>query len=216
LIPLPGATMLTLAIHRTTSTTEPQREVRRLDREEVALIRACQQGSEEAFRQLVERYQRRTYWIAYNMLGNYDLAADISQEAFLRVYKAINRFDIKRNFYTWLYQIVVNLCIDHMRKESGGRAARLDDVAEPPDPDAKPMGAGIESQEVREAVHAVLAKLPHNYKTVLVLRDLQGMTCEEIAEIVGANNATVRWRLHIARKMFKDAWEAKQPAGSEE
>lgn len=208
--------MVTLAIDRTTTTAQPVREVRRLDREEVALIRACQGGSEEAFRQLVERYQRRTYWIAYNMLGNYDLAADISQEAFLRVYKAIGRFDLQRNFYTWLYQIVVNLCIDHMRKEGGPRAARLDDVAEPPDADAKPAGAGVESQEVREAVHQVLAKLPHNYKTVLVLRDLQGMTCEEIAGIVGANNATVRWRLHIARKMFKDAWEASRPAATEE
>ncbi len=208
--------MLTLTTYRPTIATQGQREVRRLDREEVALIRACQQGSEEAFRGLVERYQRRTYWIAYNMLGNYDLAADISQEAFLRVYKAISRFDLQRNFYTWLYQIVVNLCIDHMRKESGGRAARLDDVAEPPDADAAPAGSTVESQEVREQVHAVLAKMQPNYKTVLVLRDLQGMTCEEIAEIVGANNATVRWRLHIARKMFKDAWEAAHPAGAEE
>jgi RNA polymerase sigma-70 factor (ECF subfamily) len=208
--------MLTLAHHQPAIAPQAQREVRRLDREEVALIQACQKGSEEAFRTLVERYQRRTYWIAYNMLGNYDLAADISQEAFLRVYKAINRFDLQRNFYTWLYQIVVNLCIDHMRKESGGRAARLDDVAEPPDVDARPADAGVESQEVREAVHRVLAKLPHNYKTVLVLRDLQGMTCEEIAEVVGANNATVRWRLHIARKMFKDAWEAAHPAKAED
>lgn len=180
-----------------------------MDRDEVALIKKCQQGSEEAFRELVERYQRRTYWIAYNMLGNYDLASDISQEAFLRVYKAIHRFDLKRSFYTWLYQIVVNLCIDHIRKESGGRAAHLDDVAEPPDPSSPEAGSGIEKSEVRAAVHGVLERLPHNYRTVLALRDLQGMTCEEIAEIVGANNATVRWRLHMARKMFKDVWEAK-------
>ncbi|NUN48439.1 MAG: sigma-70 family RNA polymerase sigma factor [Candidatus Brocadiae bacterium] len=189
-----------------------------MDREETALIRACQNGSEEAFRELVERYQRRTYWIAYNMLGNYDLASDISQEAFLRVYKAINRFDLERNFYTWLYQIVTNLCIDHMRKEggAGGRSARLDDVAEPPDPDVRPSGSRLESEEVREQVHEVLQALAPNYRTVLVLRDLQGMTCEEIAEIVQANNATVRWRLHMARKMFKDAWEARQPAAEED
>jgi RNA polymerase sigma-70 factor (ECF subfamily) len=200
--------MVALVLER----TEPETRttgIRRVDRDEVALIRACQDGSEEAFRELVERYQRRTYWIAYNMLGRYDLASDISQEAFLRVYKAIGRFDLKRNFYTWLYQIVVNLCIDHMRKEGGARPARLDDVAEPPDPGVRPSGSRIESEEIRDAVHEVLGTLSTNYKTVLVLRDLQGMTCEEIAEIVGANNATVRWRLHIARKMFKDAWEAK-------
>ncbi|MBI2919819.1 MAG: sigma-70 family RNA polymerase sigma factor [Planctomycetes bacterium] len=201
-----GTTMLTLVDRRTNAETR-RVGVRPLDRDEVALIRACQQGSEEAFRELVERYQRRTYWIAYNMLGNYDLASDIGQEAFLRVYKAIHRFDLKRSFYTWLYQIVVNLCIDHMRKESGQRAARLDDVAEPPDPDAPGAGDRIESSEVRAQVHAVLERLQPNYRTVLVLRDLQGMTCEEIAEVVGANNATVRWRLHMARKMFKDAWE---------
>ena len=181
-----------------------------MDRDEVAIIKACQQGSEEAFRELVERYQRRTYWIAYNMLGNYDLASDISQEAFLRVYKAIGRFDLKRSFYTWLYQIVVNLCIDHMRKESGPRSARLDDVAEPLDPDVRPSGTTIEQEETRTAVHAALERLQPNYRSVLVLRDLQGMTCEEIAEIVGANNATVRWRLHMARKMFKDVWESRQ------
>ena len=92
------------------------------DPREVELIQRCQQGSGDAFRELFDRYQRRTYWIAHNMLSNYDTAQDISQEAFLRVFRNITRFDTKKNFYTWLYQIVVNLCIDHMRRASHSRA----------------------------------------------------------------------------------------------
>lgn len=178
------------------------------DAEEIALLKRCQEGSEEAFKDLVERFQRRTYWIAYNMLGRYETAQDISQEAFIRVYKAIRRFDLKRNFYTWLYQIVVNLCIDHLRKErkvsknitldaiGGGK----DLTVERPDED---LGRG----EVKGRVHQVLNKLPPKYKAVLTLRDIQGFSCEETAEIMGCTNATVRWRVHRARKLFKSLWD---------
>src|SRR5678816_4087884 len=72
-----------------------------------------------------EKYQRRVYWIAYNMLSNYDTAREIAQEAFIRVFRNISRFDVKKNFYTWLYQITVNLCIDRMRKLSHGKTVDL-------------------------------------------------------------------------------------------
>jgi RNA polymerase sigma factor (sigma-70 family) len=91
------------------------------DPAEIALIRKCQEGREDAFRELVEKYQRRVYWIAYNMLSSYDHGREIAREAFIRVFRNIVRFDVKKNFYTWLYQITVNLCIDRMRKLSTGR-----------------------------------------------------------------------------------------------
>jgi RNA polymerase sigma-70 factor (ECF subfamily) len=180
------------------------------DPREVELIQRCQQGSADAFRELFERYQRRTYWIAHNMLSNYDTAQDISQEAFLRVFKNIARFDTKKNFYTWLYQIVVNLCIDHMRRASHGRSTDLDEVgAGLPDLGQDPHQA-TRGSELRSRVQAALDRLPPKYKAVLTLRDIQGFSCEEISEIVGATNATVRWRLHRARKLFKAAWDGKK------
>ena len=179
------------------------------DAAEVALIRRCQQGNAESFRELVERYQRRTYWIAHNMLNNYDTAKEISQEAFVRVFRSIARFDVHKNFYTWLYQIVVNLCIDHLRKMSHARTVNLDEVGGIPDFTRKDPVASGEKVELRARVHKSLDRLPPRYKAVLTLRDIQGFSCEEISEIVGCTNATVRWRLHRARKLFKAIWDGK-------
>ncbi len=178
------------------------------DPKEVALIRLCQQGREEAFRELMDRYQRRTYWIAHNLLSNYESAQDISQEAFLRVFRNLQRFDLKKNFYTWLYQIVVNLCIDRLRKLSRDRTVDLDGVGGVPDESQGPAEAG-ERKELRRRVHRTLDALPPKYKAILTLRDIQGFSCEEISEIVGCTNATVRWRLHRARKLFKTIWDGK-------
>ncbi len=183
--------------------------VRMPDPQEVALIQKAQAGGEAAFRELVERYQRRTYWIAHNMVGSYEAAQDISQDAFVRVFRNLQRFDTKKNFYTWLYQIVVNLCIDHLRKESHKRAADLDEVGGVPDEEHKQPLPATSRTEMRGRVQKTLNSLPPKYKAVLTLRDIQGFSCEEISQIVGCTNATVRWRLHRARKLFKALWDGK-------
>ena len=187
-----------------------------VDSAETALLKQCQEGSEEAFRDLVERYQRRTYWIAYNMLGGYETAQDISQEAFIRVFKAIKRFDLKRNFYTWIYQIVVNLCIDHLRKRSNAPMVDLDALGGTKDETSEHPDETIGRTEVRGKVQKTLNRLPPKYKAVLTLRDIQGFSCEETAEIMGCTNATVRWRIHRARKLFKALWDGKMSEVREE
>ncbi len=176
------------------------------DAHEQALLRRCQTGEERAFRELVERYQRRTCWIAHNLLNSYELAQDVSQEAFLRVFRHLGNFDLRKNFYTWLYQIVVNLCIDRLRKLARSRAVDLEELGGAADPGGGPVERG-ERVEIRARVHRTLDRLPPKYKAVLALRDIQGFSCEEIAEIVGCTNATVRWRLHRARRLFKSLWE---------
>lgn len=181
-----------------------------MDAEERRLVADCQAGSREAFRLLVERYQSRVCGIAYGMLNNADAARDIAQEAFLRVHKSLHRFDINRAFYTWLYQIVVNLCIDYLRRESPQRAASLDDIGDVRDPHRTPTERAS-AREIQERVREALTRLPEKYRCVLALRDLQGFSCEEIAEMTGCNGATVRWRLHIARKMFKQVWHGETP-----
>jgi RNA polymerase sigma-70 factor (ECF subfamily) len=170
--------------------------------EERELIRRSQKGDEEAFRELVERYEKRAYWVACNMVHSHEEARDITQEAFLRVYRSIDRFKLKMNFYTWLYQIVMNLSIDRLRRQAIFRPASLDSIGERQDTQEAP-DANIERTELRETVRRVLDKLAPKYKAVITLRDIEGLSCREIAEIVGCTHATVRWRLHRARLIFK-------------
>lgn len=177
-----------------------------VDTEDISLIKKCQKGSEDAFKRLVEKYQRQTYWIAYNLLNDYYLAQDISQEAFIRVFKAIKRFDLSKSFYTWLYQIVVNLCIDRLRKRNITKEVGTEDVEVFTTGAIKNPIDKIEKGEISEQVKIILDKLPLKYKTVLVLRDIEGFPCEDIAEITNCPNATVRWRIHRARMLFKALW----------
>jgi len=95
------------------------------------LIRYCQQGDKDAFRNLVERYQNKIFWVAYQMVGNHEEARDISQEAFIRVYRSLDKFHLTSNFYTWLYRIVVNLCIDFLRKQKpNNKVVSFEEVGE--------------------------------------------------------------------------------------
>lgn len=184
-----------------------------------ALVRICQGDAtaglalsrEDAFRLLVERYQERAFWISKGMVGNAEDARDVAQEAFLRVFRSVDRFDLKLKFYTWFYQIVVNLSIDHLRRSKKRSKVSIDELAEHGDgqveaPHESP-GTALERGEVAGRVQRVLDELPEKYRSVIVLRDLEGFDGKEVASIEGATHATVRWRLHKARQMFKDAWE---------
>jgi RNA polymerase sigma-70 factor (ECF subfamily) len=177
--------------------------------DEKRLIRECQEGVEPSFQKLFEKYQRRAYAVAYNILNDAELAKDVVQEAFIRVFKNIRRFDATKNFYTWLYQIVVNLSIDFLRKRASSKAAPLDELGDGVKTSAaKPGGpADLASRdELKKRVREMLDLLPGKYKVVLALRDIEGFSCEEISEIVHCKNSTVRWRIHQARKLFKSLW----------
>ena len=116
------------------------------------------------------------------------------------------------NFYTWLYRIVTNLAIDHLRKLKKTRAVALiglEDVITDPGEDQNPSSR-MEKQDLKKTVRSMLDKLPEKYKAILVLRDIEGLSSKEIASVIGASHATVRWRLHTARKMFKEKWERDQ------
>ncbi len=181
------------------------------------LVHRTLEGDKDAFAGLVRRYEERAWWAAYHLLGDGEEARDIAQEAFLRAYRALARFDFGMSFYTWLYRIVVNLSIDALRKRSRMRPVNLDDIpgglAAPPG-EEKP-GDRIEYQETAVRVREVLKKLPEKYRTVMSLRELDNLSCKEIAAIVHSTHATVRWRLHIARRMFKEHWERMERTRSE-
>lgn len=179
------------------------------DKTDSQLVKLTKKGKESAFKELVERYQGRAYWVAFNMLRNREEAIDISQEAFLRVFRSLDRFDTKRNFYTWLYQIVANLSIDHLRRKGVSKSVSLEAVGDLDGGHRQPA-ADIERAELRERVRGVIDKLAPKYKAVVTLRDIEGLSCKEIALIVGTSHATVRWRLHRARIIFRKLWEKEE------
>jgi RNA polymerase sigma-70 factor (ECF subfamily) len=175
--------------------------------EENEVIARAQAGDEGAFRALVDRYRKRIYWVAYNMVGDEQDATDITQEAFVRVFKSLHRFDPRYRFYTWLYRIVSNLSVDLLRKRGGRKSVSIESVG-----DMKSDGIGahesLEKLELGERVRAVLDRLPPPYKQVMVLRELKGFSAKEVADMVDSTHATVRWRLHRARKLFREEWES--------
>lgn len=184
--------------------------------EEHELIRRAQAGEEEAFAELVHAHQRRAYGIARSLVSSEEDARDLAQEAFLRVFKSLDRFDFKHPFATWLHRIVTNLAIDHLRKrrlvlaasrgedEDGGGEVELEDESQ------ELPSERLEAIETAALVREVIESLAPHFQRVLVLRELEGLACTEIAEIVGATHVTVRWRLHRGRKLFQEEWERRQ------
>lgn len=170
------------------------------------IVVAAKAGSQQAFTELVERYNKRAYWVAYNLVGKEQDAIDITQEAFIRVFKSLHRFDENYRFYTWFYRIVTNLAVDHLRKHRKRSKVSLNDVGDL-DSDAPSAYEHVRKQEVAGRVRHVLDRLPTPYRTAMVLRELEGFTAKEVADIVDSTHATVRWRLHRARELFRVEWQ---------
>ena len=179
--------------------------------EDQELIKRAKSGDKRAFKMLVERYQKRAFGIAYGMLRNRDDALDASQEAFVRVYRNLESFKGDSSFYTWFYRIVVNVCIDHCRKHGKVRKLEYDESYRRRDEaevginvvgntrDMRP-DVSLDQSELGKAIGAALEKLSDNHRTIILLREIEGMSYEEIAEATGCNIGTVMSRLHHARK----------------
>lgn len=186
----------------------PREREAKADRDGDLLWRA-QQRDQDAYRELVQRYYGMVYKLAYNFLSHAEDARDIAQDTFLRAFAAIDRFDLSMRFSPWLNKIAMNLITDAIRARYRSKSSSLESAAEiedeAPDPADAPVAAE-QSESVRKLVNA----LPIKYRTVLVLRDMEGCTVEEIAKMTKSPRATVRWRLHQARKLFKDKWERSQ------
>ena len=185
--------------------------------EEEAWIRRAQAGEEEAFAWLVRSYEVRAYRVARSLIANEEDARDVAQEAFLRVFRSLERFDFGYAFSTWLHRIVTNLAIDYLRKrrvvaKGGSLEDEESQAPELVDQRVEDPSAGLEREETVDEVHRCLEALAPHFQSVLVLRELEGLSCAEIADIVGATNVTVRWRLHRGRKLFQEEWERRERA----
>jgi len=160
-------------------------------------------GDEDAFRELVEKYQKKVYWIAYDVLLDGEEARDVAQETFIRVHGALGSFDPTRDFLNWLYRIARNLAIDAFRRRRR-RALPVEDLTTLPEGDEElPDLPGDD----RERVATILAELPVEYRLALTLREFHGLAPREIAALTDCTYPTARWRLHRARALFRKHWE---------
>ena len=160
-------------------------------------------GDEDAFRELVEKYQKKVYWIAYDVLLDAEEARDVAQETFIRVHGALGTFDPTRDFLNWLYRIARNLAIDAFRRRRR-RALPVEDLTALPEGEEElPAVPGDD----RERVAAILAELPVEYRLALTLREFHGLSPREIASLTDCTYPTARWRLHRARALFRKHWE---------
>ncbi len=169
-----------------------------------ALIQRFCAGDEQAFATLVRTYQSLAHAVAWRITARQDLAADVVQEAFLRILRHRENFDPARAFKPWLLQIIRNLAIDALRLTRRHDEATAETGAVTVDP-----GVSLDAAETRARVAQVLGLLPEKYREILVMREMEGLPAEEIAERIGVEYATTRWRLHEARRLFRNAWLAR-------
>ena len=173
------------------------------------LVRCAKDGDKAAFEELVRLNQRGVYTLALRHTGNHDDALDISQEAFFRAYKGMPHFKGECAFSTWIYRLTVNACIDHLRRSKRKRASLFseiedgDRILEIPDTSRLPEDAA-EFEELKAALSAALQTLPEKYRAVFILRAVNGLAYDEIAEILELEEGTVKSRLSRAREKLKD------------
>ncbi len=175
------------------------------------LVRALE-GDDEAFTRLVEIYQKPVYNLCYRMLGTAGEAEDAAQEAFLRAYRNLNRYDLKRSFATWLLSIASHYCIDQLRKRRFTTFSMDDDDhawLEPPDPGPNPEVA-LTQNEKQEQVQALLASLAPKDRSAVVMRYWYNYSYEEIAQSLSLSVSAVKSRLHRARKTLAGEWQTQQ------
>ncbi len=182
------------------------------DAEDLALVTAVKGGDKRAFKVLMQRYQRKVYAVAYGFLRNQEDALDVVQESFIKVHRYIGKFEGNSSFYTWLYRIVANLCIDHLRKTKRHRDVEFDDglrhdgKADPPSDLLPHLGQFgdpsdmLRRKEILAAVEASLEHLSDKHRAVIVMRELQGMSYEEMAQAMKCSKGTIMSRLFHARR----------------
>lgn len=174
-------------------------------------------GEAQAFTILVERYQNRLFGLARHYAQNRAEVEDLVQETFLKAFKKLDTFQQQSSFYTWLYRIATNTILDSLKRRGRSPVQAVEDpeVLDAPDeslerktvrPDAR-----LESDEIAAITHEVLAELPDIFRTTLVLREIEGLTYQEIAEQLGISMGTVESRLFRARARFKQRLAQRYP-----
>ena len=183
------------------------------------MIRAVLGGDPEVYRVLVERYERRIYYVVYGMVRNAEDARELAQECFVKAFQNLHRFRLDSKFYTWICRIAMNLSIDHLRKMKHRRHSEFDEmrggsegaqVVRLHSKNTDPSEAASRKQLLKTIMDAV-DTLPDDQKQVLVLRELEDMPYREIAEILDVPEGTVMSRLYYARRRLQEILSDHRP-----
>ncbi len=202
--------------------------------DDLTLVKRVRSGDQRAFKLLVERYQRKVYAIALGMLKDKEEAMDVSQEAFVKVFKYLEHFKGDSSFYTWLYRITTNICIDVIRRRNSGRGEQVEfDESIQHDLGEAQIGAlgsrlGTNPQksalrrELAEKIQEALQQVPEKHRAILLLREVEGLSYEDLARTLDIPKGTVMSRLFHARakvqeilREYLDLDESKSGVGNE-
>jgi RNA polymerase sigma-70 factor (ECF subfamily) len=172
-----------------------------VDLSDEELVKLSQRGDLKSFTILVERYQKKIFRLAYSLVHDTDEAKDLTQESFIRAYTSVESFRGTARFYTWIYRITVNLCRDHFRKRTLEKAVgnpENDPYLNPSTPDT------VASQhEIDRIVRQAISELPDDQRTVVILREIEELSYQEIANVTGISLGTVMSRLFYARQKLR-------------
>ena len=177
-----------------------------------ALIEQIKQGNQQAFTQLVQMYRNQVASIAYKLVNDYDEAADITQTVFVKMAKNIWRYDDRKKFYTWLYRITVNASIDHMRKNRRHNHEPLEDFHESIESSLATPEFTYQRQQLEGYIEQAAQSLNDKQRSAFMLRDVEGCKIDDVANIMGMPEATVRWYLHRARTKVKKELRRRCPS----
>jgi RNA polymerase sigma-70 factor (ECF subfamily) len=177
-----------------------------VNHEETAMISRCQQGDQEALKEIFDKYHKKVYRIAYGVVRQREEALDIVQEVFIKLFRSIKNFKGRSQFYTYLYRMVMNTAIDHARKAGKQFISSLDEEGsfEPSDNIEKGPERVLLQKELEERVKSAMDKLPAEQKAALIFRDVEGLSYQEMAEAMGCSIGTVMSRLHYGRKRIQE------------
>ena len=183
---------------------------------EKLLVKKSQSGDVEAFELLISSYDKRAYNIAYRVMGNEEDAKDMAQEALLRVFKSVKDFKGQSSFSTWLYRIVTNVCLDELRRRKNDKHISMDSTIRTENgelhmelcSDKETPESVYERVEQRELIKNAIRELNDEYRSVIVLRDIQGFSYDEISNMLDCSLGTVKSRINRARTMLRDKLKA--------
>ena len=175
------------------------------------MLRAVLAGDATAYRGLVEKYQGRVYSLIYGMVRNREDARDLTQEAFVKAYRSLETFRLEAGFYTWMYRIAMNLAIDFVRKRKRREVVGFDETIAQRDDDGdiaevhheEGPGRALERKQTLARIMDAMEELPEDQRQVVLLRELEGLSYKEIADVMGIPEGTVMSRLFYARKKLQ-------------
>jgi len=201
-LPLPVGLSLGGARVRVDSQTNP----------EAALVRRCQAGDQQAFQEIVERHQSKVFSIIYGIVRSRNDAEDIAQQVFTKVYFSIKNFDLRSSLLTWIYKITVNECYDYLRKQKVRRLVYESDMSEEEaqrlqnteSPASRRVPIDLDLER-RDFVFKLLMKVPEEDRMLLIEKEVEGRTVEELAASTGLNENTIKVKLFRARQKLVKA-----------